>query len=88
MTTFILSQETMPQIEGKEPRVGRVILDWKAHGEILGTIDAEAITETYEAGGGLYARIVVSAWRVAREKVEEPMFYRIESEGWFHREAA
>lgn len=88
MTTFILSQEPMPQIAGKKSEAGRVILDWQAHGDIIGTIEADDVTETYEVNGSLFTRIVVSAWRAAREKVDESKFFHIENKGWFYREAS
>ena len=72
MTVFILS---------KEEKDSRVILDVRNHGIELGAIEADAVTEM--ANG--YERIICSAWKVARELVDESKFFHIENHGWFSR---
>lgn len=65
-------------ILSKEGDDGRVILDEKSHGIEIGMIEADA-----EMRNG---KIVRSAWCVARAKINESKFFRIENEGYFARE--
>lgn len=83
MTTFLISQMLAQRREGKEPWPGRVILDTAPHGSVLGSVSAEAITKIVMTEDGPKEVIVKSAWRIAREKVKESDYYRIEGEGWF-----
>lgn len=89
MTTFILSKQSLTPSEaaiaaetGKE-FLQRVILDSKEHGEVIGTIEAKAITRKVMIDGEWTEKIIQSAWSVAREKVDESKFYHIENAGWF-----
>lgn len=84
MTTFYLSLDGEPKFDkrGNEyPR--RVILDESAHGPIIGSIDAEADVFTYLAGDQLVTKVLKSAWLIAREKLDESKFFRIDGEGYF-----
>ena len=87
MTTFVLSQEPAIKRDGKEPEDGRVILDVKEHGPLIGSIEADAITRTVQTEDGPVEKIMKSAWLVAREKVDESKFYHIENFGWLARKA-
>ena len=86
MTTYILSQEPPIKRKGKKPEPGRIILDDAAHGSVIGIIEADAVVRVLQTPEGPVEKILKSAWRVAREKVDESKFHRIENLGWFRCE--
>lgn len=88
MTIFILSQAPATHREGLKPVPVRVILDDRAHGAILETFETQAITQTIDTPEGPVEKVIKSAWRIAREKVDESKFYHVESFGWLPLEKA
>lgn len=75
MTDFILSIDR---------ETGRAILDCESHGPVIGSIQANAITAMVKNSDGVMEeKIIKSAWRIAREKVDESKFYQVQNVGWF-----
>ncbi|OGB23335.1 MAG: hypothetical protein A3I66_01330 [Burkholderiales bacterium RIFCSPLOWO2_02_FULL_57_36] len=80
MTTFILSEEPAINCNSNKPESGRVVLDWQAHGPVIGSFEGEPVTN---AKGD----VIKSAWQVARAKIDESKFYQVEHAGWFYLES-
>jgi hypothetical protein len=70
-------------VKGKTYK-GRLILDEVNHGDLIETVDADPIMGTAkDEKGKEYPIIIKSAWRIAREKINDLKFVHEPNTGWF-----
>jgi hypothetical protein len=85
LTTFILSEMPATVRKGDVTDPGRVVLDLKAHGEVIATHDGEATIQSVMTFEGQKDKVIQSAWSAAREKVDESKLYQVPGEGWYRK---